>query len=298
VNKKNLEALAMAGAFDNLNGIKRSSFFAGENKNDDTSFIEKLIRYGNKIQTESQSMQQTLFGGLTDSKVVKKPTIPQVEEWPKIILLDKEKEYIGIYLTAHPLDDYKLEIENFCSKEVSLKDLKNDIEKFKDRDFTVGGMVTLAREGMSKNGKPFSTLTLADYTDTYEFFFFGQDYVNFQKYCKPGLFIMVKGAVRQRFRSEFHEFKATQIELLSEVRKKYVKSVTLNLPLNLISEATIVEIEELVKNNKGKTILKFNIYHPESNLNIKLFSRNSKIELTDTILKFFDKNPDIGYTIN
>ncbi len=298
VNKKNLEALAMAGAFDNLNGIKRSSFFAGENKNDDTSFIEKLIRYGNKIQTESQSMQQTLFGGLTDSKVVKKPTIPQVEEWPKIILLDKEKEYIGIYLTAHPLDDYRLEIENFCSKEVSLKDLKNDIEKFKDREFSVGGMVTSAREGFSKNGKPFSTLTLADYTDSYEFFFFGQDYVNFQKYCKPGLFILVKGAVRQRFRSEFHEFKATQIELLSEVRKKYVKSVTLNMPLNIISDAKIVEIEKLVKNNKGNTLLKFNIYDPESNLNIKLFSRNSKIELTDTMIKYFDDNPDIGYTIN
>jgi DNA polymerase-3 subunit alpha len=179
-----------------------------------------------------------------------------------------------------------------------LKDLKNDIEKFKDREFSVGGMVTSAREGFSKNGKPFSTLTLADYTDSYEFFFFGQDYVNFQKYCKPGLFILVKGAVRQRFRSEFHEFKATQIELLSEVRKKYVKSVTLNMPLNIISDAKIVEIEKLVKNNKGNTLLKFNIYDPESNLNIKLFSRNSKIELTDTMIKYFDDNPDIGYTIN
>ncbi|MDD4143648.1 MAG: DNA polymerase III subunit alpha [Prolixibacteraceae bacterium] len=298
VNKKNLEALAMAGSFDNLNGIKRSCFFAGENENDTTSFIEKLIRYGNRIQTEKQSMQQSLFGDSGNSSVIKKPPVPEVEEWPKIILLDKEKELIGIYLTSHPLDDYQLEIENFCSKEITLKDLKNDIIKYRDREFSVGGMVTSARESISKNGKPFSTLTLADYSDSYEFFFFGQDYVNFQKYCKPGLFIMVKGAVRQKFRSEFYEFKAAQIELLSEVRKKYIKSVTINLPLDIISDRIIQEIEELAKNNKGSTLLKFKIYDPESNLFLQLFSRNSKIELTDNLLKYFDDRPDIGYTIN
>src|SRR5690606_18326287 len=160
VNKKNLEALAMAGAFDGLEGLKRSSFFAGENENDSTTFIEKLIRYGNKIQTEAQSMQQSLFGDLGGSADIKKPPVPEVEEWPKIILLEKEKSLIGIYLTAHPLDDYKVEIQNFCSRDVSLKDLKNDIEKYKDREMTFGGMVTAAREGTSKNGKPFSTLTL------------------------------------------------------------------------------------------------------------------------------------------
>ena len=288
----------MAGAFDNLKGIKRSSFFAGENENDNTSFIEKLIRYGNRIQTEKQSMQQSLFGDPGVSSVIKKPTVPAVEEWPKIILLDKEKELIGIYLTSHPLDDYKLEIENFCSKEISIKDIKNDIIKYKDREFSVGGMVTSAREGVSKNGKPFSTLTLSDYSDSYEFFFFGQDYVNFQKYCKPGLFILVKGAVRQKFRSEFYEFKALQIELLSEVRRKYVKSVTINLQLNIISEIIIEEIEELAKNNKGSTLLKFKIYDPESNLSLQFFSRNSKIELTDSMLKYFEERPDIGYTIN
>ncbi len=186
VNKKNLEALAMAGAFDNLDGIKRSSLFAGDDENDSTTFIEKLIRYGNKIQAEEQSAQQSLFGSLATSQVIKKPDIPQVEEWPKLILLDKEKNLIGIYLTAHPLDDYRLELESFCSREVALKDLNNDIEKLKGREFTFGGMVTAAREATSKNGNPFSTLTLSDYTDSYEFFFFGQDYVNFHNYCKPG----------------------------------------------------------------------------------------------------------------
>jgi DNA polymerase-3 subunit alpha len=298
VNKKNMEALAMAGAFDSLKGLKRSSFFAGENENDSTTFIEKLIRYGNKIQTENQSMQQSLFGDAGSSSVVKKPAIPEVDEWPQLVLLEKEKNLIGIYLTAHPLDDYKIEIENFCSRDVALKDLKNDIDKYKGRDFTFGGMVVAAREATSKNGNPFSTLTLSDYTDTYEFFFFGQDYVNFHKFCKTGLFILVKGTVKQRFNSESYEFKATQIELLSEARKNYVKSVTINIPLGKINESIVGEIEKLAQNNKGKALLKFNVYDPESNMFINLFSRSKRIFLSNEFVRFFESKEDIGYRIN
>ncbi|MBN1985884.1 MAG: DNA polymerase III subunit alpha, partial [Prolixibacteraceae bacterium] len=298
VNKKNLEALAMAGAFDNLDKIKRSSFFAGDDENDSTTFIEKLIRYGNKIQNENQSMQQSLFGDMSSSLVIKKPDIPQVEEWPKLILLEKEKNLIGIYLTSHPLDDYKLEIENFCSRDVALKDLNNDIEKYKNKDLVFGGMVTASREGTSKNGNPYSTLTLSDYTDSYEFFFFGQDYVNFHNYCKTGLFVMIKGSVKQRYNSEYYEFKITQIELLSEVRKNYIKSVTINMPLQQLNERTVKQIELLAKNNKGKSLLKFNVYDIENNMQIELFSRNIKINLNDNFLKFFDEIPDIGYRIN
>ncbi len=298
VNKKNLEALAMAGAFDGLQGVKRSSFFSGENENDNTTFIEKLIRYGNKIQTESLSMQQSLFGDMGGGAEVKKPPIPEVEEWPKLILLEKEKNLIGIYLTAHPLDDYKLEIQSFCTRDVTLRELKNDIEKYKEREFTFGGMVTSAREGTSKNGNPFSTLTLTDYNDSYEFFFFGQDYVNFHKYCKVGLFIMVKGTVKQRFNSDSYEFKAIQIELLSEARRNYVKSVTINISLNELTEKVVTDIENLARNNKGQALLKFNVYNPENNMYIHLFSRNTRIELTNRFLSYFEKNPGLGYRIN
>ncbi|HKJ78140.1 MAG TPA: OB-fold nucleic acid binding domain-containing protein, partial [Prolixibacteraceae bacterium] len=299
VNKKNLEALAMAGAFDNLGeDVKRSRYFAGNDENDSTTFIEKLIKYGNKIQNENLSMQQSLFGDLGSGGDITKPPLPDVPEWPKIILLEKEKNLIGIYLTAHPLDDYKLELESFCARDVALKDLNNDIEKYKDREFTIGGMVTAAREGTSKNGNPYSTLTLSDYTDSYEFFFFGQDYVNFHNYCKMGLFLMVKGTVRTRFKSDAYEFKITHIELLSEARKNYVKSVTLTIPLDKLNNQVIEEIEKLAKNNKGKALLKFNVYDPESNLQVNLFSRTTKVDLSDTFLKFFEELQDIEYRIN
>jgi DNA polymerase-3 subunit alpha len=298
VNKKNLEALAIAGAFDNLGDLNRSCFFAGLDENDSTSFVEKLIKYGNRIQLEAQSAQQSLFGGMESSMDIKKPDIPQVDEWAKLILLDKEKSLIGIYLTAHPLDDFKLEINSFCSRDIALKDINNDIEKYIGKDFTFGGMVTEAREGTSKNGNPYSTLTFADYSDTREFFFFGNDYVNFHKYCKPGLFLMIKGMVQQRWKSEYYEFKILQIELLSEVRKNYIKSVTVNLPLDKLNESVIEKIESITINNSGKALLKFNVYDPENNMQIKMFSRTIKVDLSDSFLKFFEEDINIGYRIN
>ncbi len=298
VNKKNLEALAIAGAFDNLGGIKRSSLFSGDDENDPTSFIEKLIRYGNLVQQEKMSAQQSLFGAIGRSQAIKKPDIPQVEEWPKLVLLEKEKSLIGIYLTSHPLDDYRLEMESFCSREVSLKDLKSEIEKYKGKDFVFGGMVTATREATSKNGNPFSAFTLSDYTDSYEFVLFGQDYVNFHKYCKNGLFLYVKGSVKQRYNGDGYEFKISQIELLSEVRKNYVKSITLNLPIQKINEEVVERIEKMALNNKGNTLLKFNIYSLENNMNVQMFSRTTKINLTDEFLKLFEEELNITYRIN
>ena len=299
VNKKNLEALAMAGAFDNLNGIKRSAFFAGENENDDTNFIEKLIRYGHRIQEERNSAQQSLFGAFGGSGVVKKPDIPNVEEWAKLIMLEKEKNLIGIYLTAHPLDDYRLEINNFCSRDVALKDLNNDIESYKDKDLTFGGMLTAAREGQSKNGNMFATLTLTDYTDSKEIFFFGNDYVNFSKFCKVGLFILVKGTVRTRFGSnDYYEYKVNSIELLSDVRSNYVKSITINVPLPVLNERLVRDIENLAKEHKGKALLKFNVYDPENNMQLEMFSRTTKVYPSDAFLGFFEDQSDMSYRIN
>ncbi|MCE4566015.1 DNA polymerase III subunit alpha [Maribellus sp. CM-23] len=297
VNKKNLEALAMAGAFDNL-GMKRSCFFAGEHENDDTNFIEKLIRYGNKLQQESNSAQQSLFGAFDTGSVVKKPTIPPVEEWAKIILLEKEKNLIGIYLTAHPLDDYRLELENFCSRDVSLKELNEDIEKLKDKDLTFGGMVTASREGQSKNGNMYATLTLSDYTDSKELFFFGNDYVNFGKYCKTGLFVMVRGTVKTRFNSNFYEYKVNSIELLSDVRSNYVKSVTINMPISALNKKLVTDIDHLAKEHKGNALLKFVVYDPENNMQLEMFSRTAKVDPSDDFLSFFDDQPDVSYRIN
>jgi DNA polymerase-3 subunit alpha len=298
VNKKNLEGLAQAGAFDSFGNISRSQFFAGESESDPVSFIEKLIRYGNKMQSDNTSLQQSLFGSSDHQQAVKKPAPAQVKEWPQLILLEKEKNLIGIYLTAHPLDDYRLEMENFCTKGVTLKDLNEEIERFKDREMTFGGMVTDAGEGISKNGKPFSKLTLSDYTDSYQFFFFTQDFVEFGKYCKTGLYILVRGKVQKRYNSEALEFRINHIELLSEVRKNQIRNFTINIPLPLVNQPVIHELEKMMKKHKGSTFLRFNVVDQETGHSVVLFSRNTKIMVSNEFFSFFEHHPEITFHIN
>ncbi len=296
VNKKNLEALAMSGAFDGFKKHFRSQFFAPD-ENDQT-FIEKLIRYGNKMQFESQNSQPSLFGEVMASETIQKPEAPFVEEWPKIVLLEKEKSLIGIYLSSHPLDEYKLEVENFATKDVSLKDLNNNIEQLKGRELTFAGMVTEAREAFGKTGKPYCHMVLTDYTDSYKIFFFAKDYVDFSKFCKPGLYLLVKGVVQQRFGQDQLEFKVSRIEELREVRQNLIKSLTVEMPLPVINAAIVNELESLTAKNKGKVILKFNIWDPETKMTLNLFSRNVRIEINDEILSFFDKYDDLAFKIN
>ncbi len=298
VNKKNLEALAMAGAFDGLGSIKRSQFFAGYDDNDDTTFIEKLIRYGNRVQLDNQSTQQSLFGGFISGGAIKKPEPPMVDEWPKIILLEKEKSLIGIYLTSHPLDDYRFDIENFCTKGITLSDLNNNIQALAGRELTIAGMVTEARDAISKKGSQYSVLTMTDYTDSYQFYFYSNNHVEFGKYCKVGLFLLVRGKVQKKFQQETLEFSVSHIELLSEVRKNHVKSISLSVPLNKLNEKLVEEIAGYTNGNKGHSALKFTVFDPESKIYLNLFSRNTKIDITNEFLNLFENNKDIAYRIN
>ena len=297
VNKKNLEALAISGAFDGFGKYTRSQFFEIE-KDGDTSFIEKLIRYGNKIQQESNTTQQSLFGEIMSAETVQKPEPPRVDEWPSIILLEKEKSLIGIYLSSHPLDEFKLEINNFTSKGITLSDLNNGIENLKGKDLTFAGMVTEAREAFGKTGKPYCSMTLTDYADSYKMFFFAKDYVEFSKYCKPGLFLLVKGSVQESFRPGQLEFKVSRIDLLQEVRKNLVKSITVMMPLKALTSEFISDFEDMATKNKGSVNLKFNIRDMETNLSLQMFSRTARIEVSNEVVRFFEEHDHIAFKIN
>ncbi|WP_423130286.1 DNA polymerase III subunit alpha [Gaoshiqia sp. Z1-71] len=296
VNKKNIEALAMAGAFDSF-GYKRSQFFAGNDPND-VSFIEKLIKYGHQIQHDNNSSQQSLFGEVMSAQAIKKPDIPNVQEWAKIILLEKEKALIGIYLSSHPLDEYKLEIDNFTSKEYALKDLNGNLELLRGKEITFAGMVTDAFEAMSKNGKPYCKMTLADYSDSYQIAFFGKDYIEFSKFCKPNLFLLVKGQVQESFRPGQLEFKVRFIEMLEEVRKNQIKSVTLQMTIQSVTPELIREIETVSKKNKGSALLKFNLWDSETKTVVNLFSRNTRIEMNHEMERFIRNHENLTFKIN
>ncbi len=300
VNKKNWEALAYAGGFDVVGGINRAQFFAPD-KNELT-YIENLIRYGNLIQNERNRAQQSLFGGVEEI-TVQKPKPVYCEEWPSIVKLEHEKSLVGIYLTAHPLDDYKLEIDAFCTKGVSFGKLDADMVPFRGRDITLAGMVTESYEALNKKGNRFSSMTLTDYEGSLKVFFFSNDYVNFGKFCNKGLFLMVKGRVAPRFRvaegaAEQLEFKITNIELRSEVRNTKVKNLAFDIPLNLISEEFVTEIGQRFSENKGGTNIEFNVIDVETKTSIKLFSRNTRITLTDEFIHYLRSKEGIQFKIN
>ena len=296
VNKKNIETLAMAGGFDSF-GIKRSQFFDTGSSNN-SGFTERLIKYGHQMQEIKDTQQQSLFDVAMDAKIIKTPDLPEVPEWPKIILLEKEKALIGIYLSSHPLDEYKFEIENFASKNFSVRDLNNDIGKLKGNEITLGGMVTESCEAVGKTGKPYCNMTFADYTDSYRIFFFGKDYIEFSKYCKPNLFLLIRGKVQDSYRPGKLDFKIKKIELLDEVRENYVKSITVQLNLNIINSEWIDEMEKICKKNKGNVLLKFVIWDPDTKTKVHMFSRNTRISFTKGMEKYFENQDFLSYKIN
>ncbi|MGF7137880.1 DNA polymerase III subunit alpha [Roseimarinus sediminis] len=300
VSKKNWEALAYSGGFDSIADCNRAEFFIPD-KNE-LNYIENLIRYGNLIQNERNMAQQSLFGA-GQEVAVQKPKAVMGDEWPSVVKLEHEKNLIGMYLTAHPLDDFRLEIDAFCTRNVSFSMLDEDISQFKGRDLNLAGMVTEAYEGMNKSGKMFSTMTITDYDGSYKMFFFGPDYINFGKFCKKGLFLMVKGKVQARFRRqdngpESFEFKASHIELLSEVRNTRVKSIAVSVDLNAIDEQLVAELSNQCEHHKGNTQLEFNIVDSLTKTSIQLFSRNVRVEPNDEFLDYLRSKEGILFKIN
>jgi len=295
VNKKNLEALVLAGAFDNMSAdIHRSQYFGPSNG--DNSFIEVLIKYGNRIKEIKNSDQQSLFGD-SDTDTVAQPIIPQVEDWSLLERLNKEKALIGIYLSEHPLDGFKYEIDSYCNATLSQFD---DINDLKGRDLRIAGIVTTAVEKTTKTGKPYGSMTIEDYSDTLSITLFSKDYLNFKEYFTEGYSLLVEGKVQHRFGREENdlEFKPHKMELLHEAKEKMIKSVDVKLSIDKLSEELIEELVTLAKENEGTKSLKFVVYDPATNIWVQLFSRSFKIEPSKSFIEYLEKHEDLEYRIS
>jgi DNA polymerase-3 subunit alpha len=293
LNKKNLEAMAVAGAFDCFRDISRSQYFSTDTKG--ISFIESLIRYGNNAKSVRNSSQQTLFGGSGGFDIIK-PEAAQCPEWPKLEKLNREKEVIGIYLSSHPLDEFKLEMETFTN--ATLADLQN-LSEWNDRDVMVAGMVIDTKNGIGKNGKPYGSFTLQDYSDSFRFMMFDKEYLEFSKFFIVGYYLLVKGKVRKRrFKDDELEFHIRSINLLSSVKDELIKSVTLKVNPENISKEMIAELMELIKENKGETELKFLFYDPDDKVSLSMFSRTIRVRLNNELISFLDDYPGLEYKVN
>lgn len=297
VNKKAVEALAAAGAFDNLGKIHRAQYFAtiaGE----EGSFIERIIRYGNRFQADKASNHNSLFGSVEMAVEVKKPEPPQCLEFSTLEKLEKEKELIGMYLSAHPLDDYKLELKHYCNLPLSAL---NDLDALRNREFTVGGMVTKVRQGKTRvKASDFGILTLEDYSGSFEFPFFGQDFFDYEKYMQMGAYLMIKGKVQGRkFKPDELEAKIYKISPLGEVLENQVKNLTLRIPLQVLSEEIVTELAHVTMENQGKVVLRFQVYDEENERQaVRLLSRSVMVNLTSDLVRFFEERPEISMELS
>ena len=294
LNKKNLEAMAVAGAFDCFQDISRSQYFALDTKG--SSFIESLIRYGNNAKAIKNSSSQTLFGDMGGGFGLIKPEPTVCPEWPKLEQLNKEKEVIGIYLSSHPLDDFRLELNIFTT--ATLADLQN-MRDYLDREVVVAGMVTDTKNGISRNGKPYGSFTLQDYTDSFRFIMFDKDYIDNSKFFITGYYLLVKGKVQKRkFRNDELEFSIKKINLLSSVKDELIKSVTLKINAELINAELIEELKDLTNENKGETELKFLFIDDEDKVSLPMFSRTLRVRLNNEFISYLDDHPGIEYKVN
>ena len=293
INKKTMEAMAVAGAFDCFTGITRSQYFALDTKG--SSFIESLIRYGNNAKTIKMSSGQTLFGDSVGFDMIK-PEPAECPDWPKLEKLNREKEVIGIYLSSHPLDDFRLEINTFTT--TTLAELQN-LRDYLDREVIVAGMVTETKNGTGKNGKPYGSFILQDYTDSFRFILFDKDYIDNSKFLTAGYYLLIKGRVqKRRYKDDQLEFSIRNINLLSSVKDELIKSVTLKIDIENLNEEIINELIDLIRENKGETELKFLFLDKDDRISLPMFSRTIRVRLNNDFISYLDDHPGIEYKVN
>jgi DNA polymerase-3 subunit alpha len=225
-----------------------------------------------------------------------KPEPSICPDWPKLEKLNREKEVIGIYLSSHPLDDFKLEIETFAT--ATLADLQN-LRDHLDREVTVAGMVTDTRNGISKNGKPYGSFTIQDYSDSFRIMMFDKDYIENSKFFTIGYYLLIRGRVQKRpYREDELEFRIKTINLLSSVKDDLIKSVTLKIDPENISPGMLKELKELVLENKGETELKFLFIDQDDKISLPMFSRTLRVRLNNELISYLDDHPGIEYKVN
>ncbi|MEG1634816.1 MAG: DNA polymerase III subunit alpha, partial [Rikenellaceae bacterium] len=289
VNKKTIENLALSGAFDTLVEFPRSNFFAVDSKG--MTFIESLIRYGSSFQSEAGSAATSLFADMIDEVEVHRPVPASELVWSQLETLNKEKELIGIYLSAHPLDNHRIVIENFSTMQI---DSLHNADAIKDREFVICGMVTGVYHGTTKKGDAYGRLTIEDFSGSYEFAMFSKDYEQFRNYCYADYQLMIRGVVTQRFKGADYAPKITSIMTLREAKEKLIKEVVATVPIDVLSESTVPMIESAITSVLGKTPISFKIQDTKNRVSLRLISKTIKVEPTADL---FDRLRDLGLTV-
>jgi DNA polymerase III subunit alpha len=287
VNKKAIEAMAYAGTFDNFKEINRAAFFQGDN--DGGTFVELLLRYAHGFQDDKNSSQQSLFGESSDAMQIMEPKIPECEEWGQLERLKKEYAVVGIYLSGHPLDDYKIEIDNFTNTD--LRELKDNPARFLNNDFRIAGILTKISVKLTKKGDSYCSFVLEDYNDNFTFFLFQNDYLKHHKMLKEDTFYHITGRVKKFLdkdrNQEFFRYNLSSAQLLSTSFNDFATKATLFLEQKEITDDFVQTLKNNIEQHAGNIHLYIDIVDKENLSKSKLKSMKYRVN-RDFILQYKD----------
>ncbi|WP_298900662.1 DNA polymerase III subunit alpha [uncultured Psychroserpens sp.] len=296
-NKKAFENLALAGGFDGFGDTHRAQYFHDEG--DGITFLEKAIKYGAKHQENENSAQVSLFGAASDVQIAE-PIVPPSEEWGTMEKLAQEKEVVGVYISGHPLDDFKVEMKTFCNATLALF---NELETYVNRELTFGGVVTDVQHRVSKQGKGWAIFMVEDYTDSFEFRIFGEEYLKYRHFLVKNSFVYVKTFVREGWvnrdtgkksdpRLQFNSF-----QLLHDVMDTYAKKLSIQLNIKDLQEQRITILQDLFRLHQGEKALNFIVYDNEEKIKLNMPSRKQKVKISQELLNELESN-EVMYKLN
>ena len=293
VNSKALESLALSGAFDGFK-LSRETYFT--RNNDGRTFLETLMRYGQLYQQEQNASQNSLFGGV-DAVEIATPAVPVAESWSSIEKLNKERDLVGIYLSAHPLDEYEFILRNMCN--TSCSELNDRMELAKKQEVTLGGIITMVRSKYTKTGKPCGFVTIEDFDGSGELAFFGEDWGKWRGMLIEGCTVLVKAQFVQRFRgSDFMEMKVTDIQYLQTVKDTQVEKLTITLDAGKLDDTTVSDLVTIIRDSPGTTQLFFQVRESSSDKPFMLRSRKEKIDISRELIMFIKDSDALDYKVN
>ncbi len=288
VNKKTFESLALSGAFDCFPEFHRRQYLFA--KEGDINLTEKASRYAAKLQQETMSAQVSMFGGSSGTEVPK-PKVDPVEPFSEIEKLHFEKEVVGVYISGHPLDNFKFEIDTFCSANITEL---NNIEGSEGKEFKVGGIVSTVEHKMTKTGRPFGKMSVEDYSGKYEFVLWSDDYLKFKSFLMPGLFLFIEGNVlRKSWGEQNLEFKIRNVDLLNEIGVKRAKGLQVKVSASSLNPALIKQLESLCQEYSGGTPFYLKLQDEGDNISLELLSRKFRVKPVNDMVKKIKKIPEL-----
>ena len=294
VNRKAFESLALSGGFDSF-GIRRESFFAQNAKGE--VFLDTLVRYGQMYQQAKNEAQNSLFGAFDDIEIATPPIPKAVEQWSDIERLNKERDLVGIYLSAHPLDEYRIVLDNLCNTRCT--ELQ-DVQQLKDREqVVVGGIITAVRTRFDKRGNPCGFVTIEDFEGSGELAMFGEDWGRWNGMFTDGASVFIKATARPRFQnSQLYDLKVSDIQRLQTVKDKAIEQITITINVDTIDEQVVAELSELISEHPGPTRLYLQLRNSTNTCNVLTQSRKYLIDVKHHLIDYINSTEGLTYKIN